>query len=183
MISYQNDDLNVIEKLLEEINNLKKRNEQLLEGRNHYMYIYAWTDLYNDYVGRYNPDDKSLIVNHFINRNIMHPYGDADFIDDIKATKIMGSWDNWTKEYKLHKKSVNSSGTYEGYVDYIILTDTLQEGDEYEFKFKDKHGDWIEPIDEEFETITDEETPTGAINKLKRNTTGSWNAIIKIRKV
>jgi hypothetical protein len=149
---------------------------KLEEERNYYIHEGSYYYLFDKYVGLYNEDEKTLIVHHFVDNETIYPYGCGSFDGDYECHSVKGSWDNWNKEYKLKKKCVrDSDGIYEGYVYYITIGNIISKN-EYEFKFKDVDGDWIEPI-YEGETPDD----AGCQLKVRQNNTGSWNAVIMVR--
>ena len=161
---------------LKEIASLKNRCVKLEQERNYYINQGPYYDLFEKYVGLYNKEKKRLSVHHFVDTESIYPYGCGNFDGDYACYSVRGSWDNWEKDYKLKTKCVrDSDGIYEGYVYYIIADNIIPEND-YEFKFKDADGDWIEPVFEE--ESADE---AWCRLKLKQNDSGSWNAIVTVR--
>lgn len=146
---------------------LKKRCSELVNERNFYM-CSSSKELFEKYVGMYNLKENALIIHHFIDNQSIYPYGDCQFDGDYACVSVRGSWDNWSKDYTLKKKCVREAcGTYEGFV-YYIIEENIVSGNEYEFKFKDINGDWIEPDDE-----------CSYIN-VKQDSNGIWNAAISV---
>lgn len=177
--SYQNNDLNKLiaenSLLKKKIKKLKAKCLKLEEERNEYMHDGAYEYLYKKYVGLYNEEDRSLIVHHFIDQSSIFPYGNASYVGDFDCFIVVGGWDNWSKEHTLRMKCVrDSSNNYEGYVYYITLDNELKEGDEYQFKFKDEQGLWIEPVDEV-------DGLDSSLAELKQDSEGIWNAVLRIK--
>lgn len=159
------------ESLEKEIKYLKKKCSSLEYERNYYIHEGPYYDLFSKYVGLYDLDKNALFLHHFIDNKNVFPYGDCQYEGYYSCTSVRGSWDNWTKDYTLKKKCVrNSDGIYEGYV-YYIVEESIMPGTEYEFKFKDADGDWIEPIDEY-------SSPRDLLINVKKNSDGIWNAIV-----
>ena len=156
---------------------LKGKCSELENERNHYIHEGLLLDgLFEKYVGTYNVEDHALIVHHYVDNKSLFPYGIIAFADEYDGcVSVRGSWDNWKKDYTLKKKCVRESGIYEGYV-YYIIEENIVVGNEYEFKFKDVDGNWIEPVDDG-DTLEDFE----GLVKVKENDNGSWNALITTR--
>jgi hypothetical protein len=175
--SYQNDYVNS-EAVMKENKFLKKKCSKLVRERNYYMSSGGGghgTDyeLFEKYIGLYNKDESTLFVHHFIDNENIYPYGCYSFDGNYACYSVRGSWDNWHKDYILHKRCVrDSNGIYEGYVYYIIVENIIPENN-YEFKFKDTDGEWIEPI-------YDVESPDDVecLVKLQQTTSDVWNAVI-----
>jgi hypothetical protein len=173
--SYQNDNWN---KFIEAYNNLKKQNRKLMETcqkikeeRNEYMQDSAYDYLFKKYVGLYYPEKKKLIVHHFIDHSNIFPYGDGSYIGEYDCSLVKGSWDNWAKDYELYIKCVRDiEKKYEGYVYYIELDNDPIVGKEYQFKFKDQCGNWIEPY-----------ADSSPLIELKTDTNGNCNAVITVK--
>ena len=162
--------------LVEEIKRLKRRCAKLEKERSHYMNESSYYDLFNKYIGLYNEEDNTLIVHHFIDNDHVFPYGCGNFDADYACYSVKGSWDSWTTEYKLEKKPVKGSdGIYEGCVYYIVL-DNIIAGNEYEFKFQDSEGYWVEPV-----LVGETAEDAGCQVKVKENNSGSWNAVLTVR--
>jgi hypothetical protein len=168
------------------------RCKRLEYERNYYMSDYyknyegrAYSDLFKKYVGLYSVKDKSLIIHHSIDTVSNYPYGNPE--EYVTPSKVKGSWDNWTKEYELRKKTTrNSSGIYEGIVYYITLDEDLRIGNEYNYKFKDNDGNWIEPVnyDSEYDDYNDINSFIDydmLLVDVKRDESGIWNAIFNAR--
>ena len=182
--SYQNKYLtDIIKSLHIERKTLEKENKQLRKKcskfeyeRNYYMHRGPVLELFDKYIGVYNIEEKTLFVHHFIDSESIFAYGDAAFDGDYACISVRGSWDNWNKDYILKKKCVrDSDGIYEGYV-YYIINENIVPGNEYEFKFKDTDGDWIEPV-YDGQTIDD----VDCLVDLKQNNSGVWNAVLTVR--
>jgi len=174
--SYQNDYVNS-EALIKENKHLKKKCSKLERERNYYMSSGGGghgTDyeLFEKYIGLYNKEESTLFVHHFIDNESIYPYGCYSFDGYYACYSVRGSWDNWDKDHILHKRCVRDDGIYEGYVYYIIIENIIP-GNNYEFKFKDEDGDWIEPI-YDGESVDDVE----CLLKLQQNTSDVWNAVI-----
>ena len=167
--------------LMEEIKYLKKKCAKLKLERNYYMNSGGGGcgveyDLFKKYMGLYNKEENTLILHHFVDNENIYPYGCYSFDGDYACYSVRGSWDNWNKDYKLHKRCVRDSNEmYEGYV-YYIIEENIIAGNEYEFKFKDVDGEWIEPVYEE--ESADE---VDCLVKLKENSKGIWNAAVTVR--
>jgi hypothetical protein len=174
VLSYQGDYVDS-KALIKEIKHLKQKCAKLKKERTYYINEGCFDDdLFEKYVGLYNKEDNTLFVHHFVDDENIYPYRCHNFKGDYACHTVRGSWDNWNKDYALQKKCLrNSDGIYEGYVYYIIVENIIS-GNEYEFKFKDADGDWIEPVDEG-------ESDADCNVKLRENTKGIWNAVITVR--
>ena len=161
--------------LMKKIKHLKKKCSNLKKERTYYINEGCVDDdLFEKYVGLYNKEENTLVIHHFVDNENIYPYRCYNFEGDYACGTVRGSWDSWNKDYILQKKCVrNSDGIYEGYVYYIIVENIIP-GNEYEFKFKDVYGDWIEPVDEG-------DSDADCNVEVQANTNGTWNAVIRVR--